>query len=69
MNTYRVEKIKLKPGKMTVDEYNDARSKATIHYCKGMKEVIAFCGGRPQRVGYGYSGINGNTEYVVEKIY
>ena len=47
MNTYRVEKIKLKSGKMITDEYNDARSKATIHYCKGMKEVIAFCGGRP----------------------
>ena len=67
MNKYMVKKIKLKPN-MTLDEYWSEVNKAPIHYCTGMKELREYCGGKLNRVRCGYSGINGNIEYVAEKI-
>lgn len=68
MNNYVVRELKLLPGMMTFDEYREAYNKAARTYCKGMKEVEQIVGGklRRQRTGI-YTGIIGNTEYVVEK--
>lgn len=66
MNTYQVKKIYIKPN-MTMDDYWDAVNKATIHYCEGIKELREYCGGKLHRERCGYSGINGNIEYVAEK--
>lgn len=70
MNIYVVRKIKFEPGKMmTFHEYNEAYVNAERVYCKGMKEVEKFVGGKLHRCRAGYSGIIGNTEYVAEKCY
>lgn len=67
MNTYRVKKINLTSVK-TPDEYWEAVQKATVHYCHGLKELQAFCGGRLHRQRNGYAGANGQIEYVAERV-
>lgn len=69
MNTYRVKVIIYpKERTYTTEEYREAVKKATVHYCKGLKELTAFCGGRLHRERNGYAGINGRVEYVAERI-
>ena len=63
MRTYQVKKINLKNIK-TIGEYWDAVNKAPVHYCNGLEELRAYCGGRLHRQRAGYSGINGDIEYV-----
>ena len=63
MTIYRVKKINLKNIK-TIEEYWDAVNKASIHYCNGLEELKDYCGGRLRRQRGGYSGINGDIEYV-----
>lgn len=67
MNTYRVKRINLDMVK-TTDEYWEAVKRASVVYCTGVKELREYCGGRLHRSCGGYSGINGNIEYVAEKI-
>jgi hypothetical protein len=66
-NQYRVKRITLKPN-MTMDEYWKAVNNASIKYCNGLDEVRTYCGGKLHKQRNGYSGINGNIEYVAEKI-
>jgi len=66
-NQYRVKRITLKSN-MTMDEYWKAVNNANIKYCNGLDEVRAYCCGKLHRQRNGYSGINGNVEYVAEKI-
>ena len=63
---YMVKKIDLSKVK-TVSEYWDAVKRASIHYCNGIGELRRYCGGSLHRQRNGYSGINGNIEYVAEK--
>lgn len=67
MTTYRVKKINLDTAK-TIEGYWKAINAASIHYCNGLKELREFCGGKLHRRRNGYSGINGNIEYVAERI-
>lgn len=64
MTTYAVRKIDLTKIR-NFDEYNKAYKDAKIKYCKGLKEVESYCGGKLHRHISGYSGIKGNIEYVV----
>ena len=66
MIQYRVKKINLDKVN-NLDDYLDAASKASVKYCNGIKELREYCGGNLHRQRNGYSGINGNIEYVVEK--
>jgi len=68
MTVYTVRKIELKPG-MTFTDRIVAYEEAEKIYCKGMKEVEKFVGGKLHRGRCGYSGIVGNTEYIAEKSY
>lgn len=63
MNTYQVKKINLSKVN-NLDEYWNAVNKAQIKYCKGLKEVWEYCGGKLHREKHGYSGVIGNIEYV-----
>lgn len=63
MNTYAVKKINLSKIN-NLDDYWDAVNKAQIKYCKGLKEVRGYCGGKLHRGKNGYSGTIGNIEYV-----
>lgn len=65
-NQYRVKKIILKPN-MNVDDYWNAVKESSVHYCYGLDELWAYCGGKLHRYRTGYSGINGNIEYVAER--
>ena len=67
MTEYRVKRINLNNVQNTNDYWN-AVNNATIHYCKGLKAVTEYCGGKLHRQRNGYAGINGNIEYVAEKI-
>ena len=67
MTQYRVKKIDISKAK-NVDEYWEAVRKATVHYCNGIDELRAYCGGKLHRQRNGYAGINGNIEYVAERI-
>ena len=67
MTKYRVKKIDLTKAK-NVDEYWVLVKNAPIKYCNGIAELREYCGGRLHRQRNGYSGINGNIEYVAEKI-
>lgn len=67
MNTYRVKRIDL-TGIKTPEEYWSRVETAGIVYCVGVKALRAYCGGRLHRERCGYAGINGNIEYVAEKI-
>ena len=66
MTQYRVKKINLDKVN-NLDEYLDAVKKASVKYCNGIKELRKYCGGNPHRQRNGYSGINGNIEYIAEK--
>lgn len=66
MTQYRVKKINLDKVN-TLDEYWNAVKNASIKYCNGIKELREYCGGSLHRQRNGYSGINGNIEYVAEK--
>ena len=66
MTQYRVKRINLTNIK-TPEDYWKALHNATIHYCNGIKELTEYCGGKLHRQRNGYSGINGNIEYVAEK--
>ena len=67
MVQYRVKRINL--DKVTnTDEYWNAVKYATVKYCNGIRELQEYCGGKLHRVGHGYSGINGNIEYIAEKV-
>ena len=63
MYTYEVKKINLSKVN-NLDEYWDAVNKAQIKYCKGLKEVKEYCGGKLHRERCGYDGIKENIEYV-----
>lgn len=67
MTQYRVKKINLDKVN-NLDEYWNAVKNASIKYCNGIKELREYCGGSLHRQRNGYSGINGNIEYVAEKI-
>ena len=67
MNTYRVKKIDLSTVNNVVD-YWEAVHRASVHYCTGLAEVRAYCGGSLHRERAGYAGINGSIEYVAERI-
>lgn len=69
MNVYVVRKIELPNRRLSFVEYLEAYNKAERVYCKGMKEVEEFVGGKLHRCRAGYEGIIGNTEYVAEKCY
>ena len=66
MTQYRVKKINLDKVN-NLDEYWDAVNKASVKYCNGIKELREYCGGSLHRQRNGYSGINGNIEYVAER--
>ena len=51
-----------------VDEYWNEVNKASIKYCNGIKELREYCGGNLHRQRNGFAGINGNIEYVAERI-
>lgn len=67
MNTYMVKKINLTNVK-TADDYFKAMSNAVVKYCVGLREVEDYCGGKLRREYNGYSGINGNTEYIATRV-
>lgn len=67
MVQYRVKKIDISKVK-DADDYWNAFKNTTIHYCNGIKELTEYCGGKLHRQRNGYSGINGNIEYVAERI-
>lgn len=66
MTQYMVKKININ-GINSVDDYWKAVKNATIHYCNGLKELQEYCGGKLHKQRNGYSGTNGNIEYVAEK--
>ena len=66
--TYEVKRIILKSN-MTENEYWDKVKNATVKYCNGVDELTDYCGGKLHRQrGGGYSGINGNIEYIAIRI-
>lgn len=67
MIQYAVKKINLDKVKNINDYWNEVQ-KASIKYCNGMEELKQYCGGKLHRQRHGYSGINGNIEYVAERI-
>ena len=67
MTTYEVKKINLSKVK-NLDDYWREVKYAPVHYCKGVKELREYCGGKLHRQRCGYSGINGNIEYVAIKV-
>lgn len=67
MAQYRVKKIDISKAK-NLDEYWKAVNNATVHYCNGLDELRAYCGGKLHRQRNGYAGINGNIEYVAERV-
>lgn len=66
MVQYRVKRINISKIK-DINDYWNAVKNATIHYCNGIEELREYCGGKLHRQRNGYSGINGNIEYVAEK--
>lgn len=68
-NKYMVKKINLNHVK-NVTEYWEAVNKATPVFCDGLEAVREYCEGRLHynRNGKGYSGINGNIEYVAMRV-
>ena len=67
MKTYKVKRIDL-TGIKTPEEYWQRVENAGITYCVGIKALREYCGGRLRRERFGYAGINGNIEYVAEKL-
>ena len=67
MTEYRVKKINLK-NVNTLDEYWQAVNSAPVHYCKGIEELRAYCGGYLHRHRAGYAANYGDVEYIAEKV-
>ena len=67
MVQYRVKRVNISKIK-DINDYWNAVKNATIYYCNGIEELREYCGGKLHRQRNGYSGINGNIEYVAEKI-
>ena len=67
MTEYRVKRINLN-GIKNIDDYNKAVFYAPIDYVKGLKALSEYCGGKLHRNRCGYSGINGDIEYVAERV-
>lgn len=66
MTRYAIRKIDLNKIK-TVDDYNLELQNANIKYCDGLKEVENYCEGRVHRQRGGYTSVNGNFEYIIER--
>ena len=66
MVSYMAKKIDLSKVN-NINEYWDAVKHASIHYCNGLEELRQYCGGHLHRQRNGYSGTNGNIEYVAQK--
>lgn len=66
MVQYRVKRVNISKIK-DINDYWNAVKNATIYYCNGIEELREYCGGKLHRQRNGYSGINGNIEYVAEK--
>ena len=66
MTKYMVKKINTS-NVTDVKEYWEAVKQATIHYCNGLSELKEYCGGSLHRQRNGYSGTDGDIEYVAEK--
>ena len=64
---YAVKKIRV-TNDMTLEQYNDAISRAPIQYFKTFTEVTSYCGVRLSRCGYGYAGSIGEFDFVAYKI-
>lgn len=67
MVQYAVKKINLEKVK-NINDYWDEVKRAGIKYCNGMEELKQYCGGKLHRQRNGYAGINGNIEYVAERV-
>ena len=67
MVQYAVKKINLEKVK-NVDDYWNQVNNATVKYCNGMEELKVYCGGKLHRQRHGYVGINGNIEYIAERV-
>ena len=67
MVQYAVKKINLEKVKNINDYWNEVQ-RASIKYCNGMEELRQYCGGKLHRQRHGYSGINGNIEYIAERV-
>ena len=67
MNPYEVKKIDMSKVK-TMDEYWAGVRSAPVHYCKGLKELREYCGGKLHRERHGYAGVNGSIEYVAVRV-
>lgn len=63
---YAVKKIRMDSESPLTFEQQIAH--APEHYCNGLAEVRAYCGGRLHRCGYGYVGNNGLFEFIVYRI-
>lgn len=64
---YMVKKINLSHIK-DINDYWDKVKKANIYYCNVLDELREYCGGKLHRQRNGYAGINGDIEYVAERI-
>ena len=67
MTEYKVKKINLK-NCYDMDEYQKRAQNASVHFCKGQKELIEYCGGKLKKERCGYCGIIGDIEYIAEKV-
>ena len=67
MVQYAVKKINLEKVKNINDYWNEVQ-KASIKYCNGIEELKQYCGGKLHKQRNGYAGINGNIEYVAERV-
>ena len=67
MVQYAVKRINLEKIN-SIDDYWDQVKNATVKYCNGMEELKAYCGGKLHRQRHGYAGINGNIEYIAERV-
>ena len=66
MTKYEVRTINLVECH-TPEEYTEAFAQSPVHYCKGLAEVRAFCGGNLRRERCGYSGVHNNIEYIATR--
>ena len=64
---YAVKKIDMSKVD-TLEEYWKAVIIAPIHYCNGIKELDAYCGGRLPRQRDGYAGFVAGIEYIATRI-
>lgn len=67
MVQYAVKKINLEKVK-DINDYWCEVKRAEIKYCNGIEELRQYCGGKLYKQRCGYSGINGNIEYIAERV-